>query len=150
MLQIFDIGDMTAPQLLHKEIIGTRGTASEAATNHLAFNYFAQKNLLAFPATICEGGTNGYYGDRMTFSGLLVYDVSVTEGFTRRGGISHVDPLSEQASQLCYGWWTQPNSAVERSIFMDDYVYSVALDKIKVDDVNSLGEDVAVIDLLRE
>jgi uncharacterized secreted protein with C-terminal beta-propeller domain len=34
MLQIFDVSVMAAPKLLHKEVIGNRGTTSEAALNH--------------------------------------------------------------------------------------------------------------------
>ena len=148
MLQIFDVGDMANPSLMHREVIGTRGTASEAATNHLAFNYFASKGLLAIPATICEGVAGGdMYNTTMTFSGLLVYDVSVRSGFSFKGGVSHVSPLSPQAPQMCGSWWTQPQTVVKRSIFMDDYVYSVAEDKIIVDPVNELGKDISVIEL---
>jgi uncharacterized secreted protein with C-terminal beta-propeller domain len=150
LLQIFDVSEMSDPKPLHKEIIGTRGSTSEAATNHLAFNYFAPKDLLAIPMTICEGGSGGYYGTEMTFSGLLVYDVTIKDGFSKRGGVSHVEPGSEDSWNNCGSWWTDSNSVVKRSIFMDDYVYSVALDQIKVDSLDNLGHDVSVIDLLEE
>src|SRR5262249_1851621 len=55
-LQIFDVSKPTEPVLLHRETIGTRGSSSAAATDHLAFNYFGERNLLAIPATVCEGG----------------------------------------------------------------------------------------------
>ena len=72
LLQIFDVTDPTSPTLTHKEIIGTRGSSSEALTNHLAFNYFQPKGVLALPMTVCEGGgDNGNYGTTMTFSGLI-------------------------------------------------------------------------------
>lgn len=58
-LQIMDVTDAKNPTLLFREIIGTRGSSSEALTNHLAFNYFAAKKMLAFPMTICEGGGDG-------------------------------------------------------------------------------------------
>jgi uncharacterized secreted protein with C-terminal beta-propeller domain len=150
LLQIFDVSEMSDPKPLHKEIIGTRGSTSEAATNHLAFNYFAPKDLLAIPMTICKGGSGGYYGTEMTFSGLLVYDVTIKDGFSKRGGVSHVEPGSEDSWNNCGSWWTDSNSVVKRSIFMDDYVYSVALDQIKVDSLDNLGHDVSVIDLLEE
>src|SRR5262249_2528861 len=67
LLQIFDVSNMESPQLVHKEVIGTRGSSSEALADHLAFNYFAEKNLLALPMTICEGGSGGMYGTTMTF-----------------------------------------------------------------------------------
>jgi uncharacterized secreted protein with C-terminal beta-propeller domain len=151
MLQIFDVSDMSDLKLLHKEVIGTRGSTSEAATNHLAFNYFAPKDLLAIPMTICEEGAGGSsYGDEMTFSGLLVYEVTAAEGFTELGGVSHADPEAENSRYACTSWWTDSNSVVKRSIFMDDYVYSVALDQIKIDSLDNLGHDISVIDLIEE
>lgn len=47
MLQVFNVADLANPFLLHKEIIGTRGSTSDAATNHLAFNFFKPKDWLA-------------------------------------------------------------------------------------------------------
>ena len=76
-LQVFDVSDMGAPRRTHLEIIGTRGTSSEATGNHMAFNYFAPRDLLAIPMAICEESSGGSdYGDEMTFNGLLVYNVT--------------------------------------------------------------------------
>lgn len=147
MLQIFDVSNMSAPVLLHKWVIGTRGSTSDAATNHLAFNYFAPKNLLAIPITVCEGGSGGgSYGTEMTFSGLIVFNASIENGFSENGRVSHLDPCPEDCWGVCSNWWTNSNSVVKRSIFMDDYVYSVASDQIIINDLN-MGQDVRVIDL---
>jgi hypothetical protein len=150
LLQIFDVSQMSAPALTHKEVIGTRGSTSEAATNHLAFNYFAPKNLLALPMVICEESAGGWnYGGLMTFSGLMVYQVTTAEGFDYLGGISHEKPETpESSSGYCANWWTRSNSIVKRSIIMDDYVYSVALNAIRVAHVEDLGLPVAEIQLL--
>jgi len=143
ILQIFDISDMRYPILTHKEVIGTRGTTSEAATNHLAFNYFKPKDLLAIPMAKCEGESGGrYYGDVMTFNGLMIYKATTDQGFTYLGGVDH----GEQSS--CSNWWTNSNSQVKRSIFMDDYVFSVTEEEIRVDMLSELGEDISVIDLV--
>ncbi len=80
-LQILDVSDLTDPHLVHREIIGSRGSTSEAATNHLAFNYFPSRDLLALPMVVCEGGDEGVYGDRMSFNGLMVYQVTADGGF---------------------------------------------------------------------
>ena len=144
LLQVFDISDMQNPTLIHKEIIGTRGTSSEAATNHLAFNYFRPKNLLAIPMAICEGGSGGSYGDTMTFNGLMVYKTTVANGFDYLGGVDH------EIKGSCYNWWTNSDSAVKRSIFMDDYVFSVSDTDIRIDLISELGKHVAVIELSDE
>jgi hypothetical protein len=148
-LQIFDVSNMERPTLLHRELIGTRGSTSDAATDHLAFNFFPPRDLLALPMVICEGGDGGRYGDRMTFSGLLVYEVTILDGFAALGRVSHADTASI-ADVTCSNWWTASNSQVQRSIFMEDYVYSVAPDAIKVNHLDALGEDLAVVDLIDE
>ncbi len=148
-LQIMDVTDIEEPTRTHAEVIGTRGSTSDAATNHLAFNYFAPKYLLAVPIVICEESTgNGSYGKKMTFSGLLVYRVTAEDGFHQLGGISHEAPEEDFGyNSACNNWWTNSNSKVKRSIIMDDYVYSVALDKIKISDIGDLEHPVTTIDL---
>lgn len=145
-LQIFDVTDLTNPLLLHREVIGTRGSTSDAATDHLAFNYFPPREALAIPMVICEGGGDGMYGTTLTFSGLLVYRVTLADGFDLLGRVSHADP-ADAGYYACSNWWTESNSPVLRSIFMDDYVFSVAADAIKINRLDALGEDLAVVPL---
>ena len=133
----------TAPVLLFREKIGSRGSSSEAVTDHLAFTYLDDRKLLAVPMTICEGGGDGVAGDKLTFSGLVVYQVGVESGFRRLGGVNHG---TEGAS--CNGWWSSSTSTVKRSIFMDDLVFSIAADRMKVQKMKHFGEDVADISLL--
>jgi hypothetical protein len=132
---------MKNPKRIHKEVIGSRGSSSEAATNHLAFNFYAPKNLLAIPMAVCESNSDGSYGSTPTFSGLMVYKTTAEQGFEYLGGVSHGEEDS------CYNWWTNSESHVKRAIFMEDYVYSIALDEIKVNAISVLGEDIVVINL---
>jgi hypothetical protein len=150
-LQIMDVSDLDDPKLIHKEIIGSRGTSSEAATNHLAFNYFPERGLLAIPMTLCEGsGGGGSYGRELSFSGLLVYNVSIEEGLSQVGGVDHFDPASEPDVH-CNNWWTNSNSVVQRSIFMssevEDFVYSIARDEILIASLEALEEPLQEISL---
>lgn len=156
MLQIFDVSRMSSPKLIHKEVIGTRGTTSDAIANHLAFNYFAPKDLLALPMVVCEASSDENnpmwsYGDYMTFSGLMVYKVTTDKGFKFIGGIPHVDPETPDTySGYCNNWWTHANSLVKRSIVMDDYVYSVAPNSIRIAHINALGAPIAHIKLMEQ
>jgi hypothetical protein len=125
-IQIFDVSELSAPKLLHKTSIGTRGSASEGLLNHLAFNYFPQKNLLALPMTICEGGGNGRNGDTLTFSGLMVFDVSLEQGIREHGRMPFVDQTSTSTAGGCSSWWSSGTSQVKRSIFMDDFAIGLS------------------------
>ena len=148
LLQIFDVRDPTQPRLRHKHVIGTRGSSSEALTNHLAFNYFADRKLLGVPMTICDGGQAGSFGTRMTFSGLMLFDVDLTSGIAERGRVAH-PPLTTGVynDASCSNWWTDATSTVKRSVFMDDYVYSIAEDVVRVQALSALGQDVASVRL---
>jgi hypothetical protein len=144
ILQLFDVKNPTDPRLVHKEKIGSRGSSSGAATDHLAFNYFASEGLLAIPMTICDGGGDGRNGDHVSFSGLLVYDVDLEKGFTRLGGVDHGSAVK---GADCNTWWSNAQSAVKRSVFLDDLVYSIASDRVKVQRMGHFGEDLADLSL---
>jgi hypothetical protein len=141
-LQLFDVTRPTEPVLLHREKIGTRGSSSEAATDHLAFTYLDDRKLLAIPMTICEGGGDGTFGDRLTFSGLLVYQATIDGGFTRLGGVDH-----GKAGASCHAWWSDGRSDVKRSIFMDDLVFSISPSLMKVENMSRSWQQVASIAL---
>lgn len=145
-LQIMNVADPINPSLLFKETIGTRGSSSEALTDHLAFNYFAAKKMLAIPMTICEGGGNGTFGDVLTFTGLLVYDVTVEAGFKLHGRVPHPAPsgyFGGTSLPKCSNWWTNASSPVKRSAFIEDYVLSLGDALVKIDPLASLGNSVA-------
>ncbi|MBN1342823.1 MAG: beta-propeller domain-containing protein [Phycisphaerae bacterium] len=130
-LSIFDVTDFANPQLLHKKIIGGRGTESAALNDHRAFNFFAPKKLLAIPIDLYEGGSGGpTYGEH-TFSGLYVYRVTSEDGFDLQGRISTIDALD---NWYYYSSWT-------RGVFIGDYVYAVTDERIRsagLGDVNTV------------
>ena len=101
---------------------------------------------------ICEGGgEDGSYGYEMSFNGLMVFDVTTGEGFNELGGISHGEPATgDDYWSVCGNWWTNPNSTVKRSVFMEDYVYSIALEKINIAHIDSLDTPLASVELIFE
>jgi len=88
------------------------------------------------------GGSDGVAGRDLAFSGLYVYDVDVNRGFTRLGGIDH-----GARGVSCATWWSSANSAVKRSVFLDDLVYSLASDRVKVQRLGHFGTDVGNLSL---
>ena len=148
MLQIFDVADPANTQLLHKEVIGTRGSSSEALTNHLAFTYFPARSALALPITECEAGpdkqSSSAYG-KLTFSGVRVYVVDARRGFGLQGKVAH--PTDAAPEYFCHNWWTRASSEVKRTLFYDDYLFSISGGTMKVNHLDSLKQDVTVFKL---
>jgi hypothetical protein len=144
LLQIFDVSNPVDPILAHRHVIGSRGSSSEALTNHLAFTYFTPRQALAMPMTICEGGQPPSYG-QMTFSGLLVFRATADDGFSELGRVVH--PPDQNVN--CSNWWTDASSQVRRSVFMDDYVYSISGSTVKVNALGNLATDLVTIPIDR-
>ena len=138
-IQIFDVTDLANPKLAWKTVIGTRGSSSEALTNHLAFNYFAPKKMLVLLITVCEGGGNGTYATNMTFAGLMAFDISLDTGITEHGRLPFVDASTVSASDNCDKWWTDSKSLVKRSIFMDDFVYGLSDTQLRVAGLSAMS-----------
>ena len=86
----------------------------------------------------------------MTFSGLMVYDVTTPSGFSMRGKVPHSNTEEGTTSGYynsngCSNWWSNASSEVRRSIIMDDFVFSISDRRIKVNNLNSLAQDVKEI-----
>jgi hypothetical protein len=99
--------------------------------------------------TVCEGGTGGSYGTNMTFSGLMVFNADVTNGFSLRGKVSHPTTNSQQGgySSACSNWWTNASSEVKRSVVMDDVVFSISESLIKANSLSNLPTDISSVSL---
>ena len=144
LLQIFDVSDPKAPRLAHRHVLGTRGSTSEALTNHLAFNYFPPKNVLLIPMTICEPPAGSppnqnLWGARPTFSGLIGFGTTAMTGFQESGRM----PFVFGPEVHCGNWWTNASSQVRRSIVMDDFVYAITGNTIKASTLADMATPVA-------
>lgn len=138
-IQIFDVSDLANPKLAWKYVIGTRGSSSEALTNHLAFNYFAPKKMLALPITVCEGGGDGTYATNLTFAGVMAFDISLDTGIAEHGRLPFMDAGTVAATDNCDKWWTDSKSLVKRSIFMDDYIYGLSDTQMRVSALSAMS-----------
>ena len=122
-LSIFDISDFSDPQLLYKELIGDRGTDSEALHNHKAFTFWPENNLLAFPVDLrvhAEQPVNAWaYGEHI-FTGLFVYRVTPENGFEYLGSIDMIDA----STSYYYNDWM-------RGVFIGSDIYAINREMIK-------------------
>jgi hypothetical protein len=74
--------------------------------------------------------------------------VTVEGGFTLLGGVPHEEPETlETWSGKCDSWWTNSDSKVLRSVFLEDWVFSIARDKVNVAHIDALDLPAVSIDL---
>ncbi|MFZ4577915.1 MAG: beta-propeller domain-containing protein [Myxococcota bacterium] len=125
-LQLVDVAVPASPKLLHAEVIGTQGSSSAAATDHLAFNWDGNRHWLGLPATVCGAATPGIPAQPLEFSGLYVYDVTAFNGFQKLGGLPLVTPNDEVYAKGCADPWMFSTSEVKRSLFIGDYVFAIS------------------------
>jgi len=135
-ISVYDISDLTDPILNDMEIIGGRGTGSEALHDHKAFNYFAPKEVLAFPIRIYEGGQGGPDFGELVFSGFQLYDVDLSQGYTLRGQIDHDDFY---AGDTCNYQW------MRRTIIMGESIVTISNAGMKIHALDDLTDPSASI-----
>lgn len=146
-LAIFDVSDVANPRQLHQVIIGDRGTESLALHDHKAFLFDREKNLLVLPITLAQisaaqkesqpnPGQFPAYGE-FTFQGAYVFDVTIENGFVQRGRITHDDSGQDT---LRAGYYYGSNSAIQRSLFIGNVLYTISNQKIKLNDLTDLSE----------
>jgi hypothetical protein len=156
LLQIFDVSDPTDPQRTHSFSYEQSGW-SEANTNHKAFTFFqpsgetAYDGLLAFP----------YANYTSTFQSTLeVFEVSLENGFTKRGAIDHtalVQSCYDQngiAPQWAFDSYICGAPEVRRGMFAfglegadEGYVYSISYGGMLVHDLADLTTPIATVAL---
>lgn len=134
-LSIFDIRTFSNPSLLHKQLIGDRGTSSEALYQHKAFTFWAGEDLLALPIRLyehLEPATEPWQWGTETFNGLYVYRVSTDNGFDYLGRISTEDG---NGTYYYSGSWT-------RGIFVDQHVYAVTDNAVRSAEIDNIPESI--------
>jgi len=139
---LFDVTDVENPELVDKLEIGEQGTDSEALYEHKAFLFDKDKGVLVLPIREVKGrvydNIYGYYRNRV-WQGAYVLDVSI-DGIDVRGSITH---SSDDDDSYYYG----SPSAVRRSLYMDDVLYTISDKKILMNDLNNIDDKINEIKL---
>jgi uncharacterized secreted protein with C-terminal beta-propeller domain len=134
------VRDTAAPKEVAKYEIGDRGTDSFALDDHKAFLFSKKKNLLVIPVLLAEIDERKYplgvepntYGDYV-FQGAYVFSVSPEQGFVLKGRVTHAS-ADELLKSGEYFW---SGAQVKRSLYMNDYLYTVSDELVKANDLAS-------------
>lgn len=129
-LALFDVSDPEHPKEVDKVVIGERGTDSEALVDHKAFLFDRKRNLLVIP--VREVVDDRVYGPWEVWQGAYVFNLTIEDGFTLRGKITHFEGEDK--------WYWHSPAAVRRSLYMDDVLYTISERCIKMNDLSTLHE----------
>jgi len=147
-LQLFDVSDMDNPALLHRYTPGsnTNWVWSEAQYNHLAFNFYKPRDLLAIPVS--------YSDSQLVFNGIMAFNVSPQNGFTLLGQVDHADLVREYYcgpdvnllpgySIYCndnrYYYWGPARRSVIMTSGAETFLYSISDVGVKASEVSELS-----------
>lgn len=141
-MAIFDVSDVSNPIELHRVIIGDRGTDSEILRDHKAFLFDKERELLVIPILLAEikgdkeslpPHTHGEF----VFQGAYVYRLTLENGFELKGRITHYD---DNETFVKSGYYFRGDSNVQRSLYIDDILYTISQKKIKLNSLDTLEE----------
>jgi len=143
-VSLFDVSDVSDPKELAKYEIGDRGTDSPALYDHKAFLFSLSRNLLVIPVLEAEIDSSDYasqvpdnaYGDYV-YQGAYVFHLSPEDGIQLRGRVTHID---DPQAFLRSGYWFESDLSVERSLYIDDTLYTISGGMIKMNDLGDLSE----------
>jgi inhibitor of cysteine peptidase len=128
-LSLFDATNVTAPtEAAPPFIVSGDWSHSPVLEDHKAFLFDKSKRLLALPVSInhIEFKDHEYY-TKSYWQGAYVFDISLEQGFTFRGGITHQNNTSYD--------YTPP---VQRILYIEDVLYTVSQAKVKMNDIETL------------
>ncbi|WP_412974999.1 beta-propeller domain-containing protein [Ornithinibacillus sp. 179-J 7C1 HS] len=140
-ISVFDVSDPTNPIEKYSEVIGQGGSYSELLHNHKVLFKHQTESIFGFPAVLSETkkvhkGDITYEEYKVIFEGALLYEITPD-------GIEFLNSITHQGEFKEYPEWT---SEVKRIVLVDDSIYTLSWDKMKVYDLNQ-KKNLATIEL---
>lgn len=131
-IALFDVTNPTAPKELAKYVLDRDDSDSPALYDHKAVLFSKEKNLLAIPINhstfrfMAMPGVEAMPVHKQ-WQGVYVFDLSPQKGIKLRGTVEH--PAS--------GDYYNP---VKRSLYIEDNLYSISEQLLKINQLNNLTE----------
>lgn len=126
-ISLFDISDFNNPKEIDKYVVESEWSYSEAEYEHKAVLFDDKRDLLVIPATYSEHrGSDWQY-----WQGAFAFTITDTD-ISLKGKIAH-DTKNEKIEEYygSYGY-------VQRSLFMDDILYTISNLMIKANKIEDL------------
>jgi inhibitor of cysteine peptidase len=144
-IALFDVSDVANPKQLDKVQIGDAGSDSAALTDHHAFLFDRNKNLLVIPiravsmAQVMKG--NYYNNQPQAWYGAYVFGLTPETGFTLKGTVQH------GSGDNGYYYYGSSGSDVKRSLYIGDVLYTMSSKQIKANSLENINTTISTIPL---
>lgn len=140
-ISLFDVSDVSNPREISKYEIGDRGTDSPVLWDHKAFLFDKERNLLVMPVLEAKVDESLYPGEVRpdayggpVWQGAYVFDISIDNGLQLRGKITHVENITDPEQ----GYYYYSPFAVERSLYIDNVLYTISQARIMMNSLENL------------
>jgi inhibitor of cysteine peptidase len=144
-LALFDVSDVTNPKLLDKVQIGDAGSDSAALTDHHAFLFDRNKNLLVIPiraVSMNQVKKGDYYNNQpQAWYGAYVFGLTPETGFTLKGTVQH------GTGDNGYYYYGSSGSDVKRSLYIGNVLYTMSSKQIKANSLDNINTTISTIPL---
>lgn len=147
-VSLFNISHFNDPREVSTVLLGGSGSHAEVLYNHKSLLFSREKNIIAFPATLANPGSNDpriYTGP--SYQGLIVLGLDDSRQLFIRGSVTHFDKadpsgpsteLIEKDYQAFYGY-----DAIYRSVYIGDILYTFSARQVRsarLDDCSAVGQ----------
>jgi len=147
-LSIFDVSNFASPKETLSYQIGTVYGRSEALTDHKAFNFYSERNLLAIPFADWDYSKSGtdYWSSFVSEVRVFKIDVKGAK-ITPFGALSMADLFKKKYGNNKYGYYYGYNWWVRRSVMATDnqnrdFLYAISNAGIRVSSLTAPGKHI--------
>jgi uncharacterized secreted protein with C-terminal beta-propeller domain len=117
-LSLFDVSDISNPDLVDSVELGGSGSSSEALNDPKAFLFDKEKDILVLPLYLTgpreTTDGRGYISTWGVWGGAYVFSVDPSHGFSLKGKVMHYDQRS------------QNQAPVKRALFIENTLYTIS------------------------
>ena len=131
-IAMFDVSDFSNPKEMFKTSLGLQGSSSELLYNHKALLFSKEKDVFAFPATVCEK-----YNYENSYQGFFNYSIDMDKGFVLRGTVSHRLSINNYYDE--YGYNYNYDYDISRGVYIGDILFTFSDKAIRANRLYDMG-----------
>ena len=135
-LSLFDVSDVANPKEIGSFIFSESNSHSLAESDHKAFLFSKEKNLLVIPVNAWGSRNN-----EKNYSAAFVFNVN-EKGFKLKGRVDHNLPPANCKTEQCAEAvnFYDRNAQVLRSLYIDNNLYTLSTRYLKINNLADLKE----------